>query len=129
MKHFPIEKIKNYFNQKPEIHTALVFGSFSKDRVQKSSDIDFAILLHPDKLPKNHLDYISELGLSLEDICGRETDVLILNTASPHIAYRAIKEGKVIYQHSNRSFWNAFVVRTLNMNEDMEILYRKIQRG
>ena len=129
MQPLPIEKIKELFNQRLEINTVLVFGSFVKDRVQKSSDIDFAILLHPDQLPKNIFDYSAKLGICLEEICGRETDILILNTSSPHIAFRAVKEGEVIYQHSNHSFWNSFVVKTISMNEDMEILYRKIKHG
>ena len=127
MRKLPIKKLTELFVKRQEIHTVLVYGSVAKARVRQSSDIDFAILLS--EKPKDGFVYASKLGAVLEDQCGRETDILILNSASPHIAFRAIKEGKMIYQKKNRSLWNAFVVKTISMNEDMEILYRKVSRG
>ena len=123
----PFNKLQGFFNKKREVHTAIVYGSFSKGRIRKSSDVDIAILVK--EIPGDLFSYTSELSLLLDDMCGRETDVLILNTASPHIAFRAIKEGKVVFQRKNRSLWNQFVVKIIQMNEDMEILYRKVRRG
>ncbi len=122
----PIEKFKTFFSKHPEIHTALIFGSHAKNRVRKSSDLDIALLITPTKKITSHWEYATGIGLKLQDFCHQEVDILILNQASPHIAFRAIKEGKIIFQRPDRSVWNAFVVKTISMNEDMEILYRKV---
>ena len=122
----PISHLKKFFQQRSEIHTALIYGSYAKNRLKKDSDIDFAIFLKHS--PKN-IDYQLSLSLALDKICHRETDILILNMASPHIAFRAIREGKIIFQRKDRSPWSRFVVKTINMNEDMELLYRKVRHG
>lgn len=123
----PLDKFKIFFLRHKEIHTVVLFGSHAKRRARTNSDIDIALLLNSNEGVT--WDYKSNLSLKLEEMCHQEVDVLILNQASPHIAFRAIKEGKIIFQRSNRSLWNAFVVKTISMNEDMEILYRKVQHG
>lgn len=126
MHELPIKKLKFIFSRHPEINTAVLFGSYSKGRNQKKSDVDIAILLnHYRSVPWK---YKSKLMDEVEKVCDREVDLLILNEASPHIAYRAVKEGKILFQ-KNQSFWSQFVVKTISMNEDMEILYRKVGRG
>jgi uncharacterized protein len=118
-------KLKQIFQSRPEIDTVVLFGSAAKGRLRKDSDLDFAFLLS--KKDENSFEYASKLAGELDEVCKRESDVLIFNTASPHIAFRAIKEGKIIYQKNDRRLWNAFVVKTISMNEDMEILYRKVR--
>ena len=122
-----LDKLKSFAGQRPEIHTVLVYGSFAKNRKRPSSDIDIALLLK-DKI-KNHIDYKINISRELDTVLNYETDVLILNFASPHIAFRAIKEGKIAFQNQEKSLWNQFVVKTISMNEDMEILYRKVRHG
>ena len=122
-----LEKLRQFISQKQEIHTALVFGSLAKNRKRHGSDIDIALLLKREI--KNSIDYKINISRELDNILNFETDILILNNASPHIAFRAIKEGKIVFQHESKSLWNQFVVKTISMNEDMEILYRKVRHG
>ncbi len=126
MREVPVKKLKSLFSKRPEINTAVLFGSCSKGRGRKGSDVDIAILLNEYRFVP--WEYKSKLTDGLEKICDREIDLLILNEASPHIAYRVVKEGKILFQ-KNQSFWSQFVVKTISMNEDMEILYRKVGRG
>lgn len=123
----PILKLEAFFKKRHEIHTVLIYGSVAKNRIRKSSDIDFAIFFQ--KNIKDVLAIQLSINAVLDKICQKETDILILNTASPHIAFRAIKEGKIIFQKSNRSPWNQFVVKTIGMNEDLELLYKKVSHG
>ncbi len=121
-----IKKLQAFFQNNGEVNTALIFGSHAKNRIHPHSDIDIAILLkhyRPVKWGKK-----SKLAAQLDNICHHEVDLLILNQASPHIAYRVIKEGKVIFQ-KNQSLWNEFTVKTCSMNEDLKILYKKVGRG
>lgn len=126
MKVLPFERLRRFFSGKEEINTAILFGSFTKNRVRKTSDVDIGILLKTyEHFP---WEYQTKLAVELEKIVNAEVDLLILNHVSPHIAYRAIKEGKILFQR-NQSFWSQFIVKTISMNEDMEILHRKVKRG
>jgi len=120
-------KICNFFSKLNEVHTVLIYGSVAKNRQREKSDLDIALLLQKDF--KNPLNYQINISRKLDDQLGYETDVLLLNYASPHIAFRAIQEGKIVFQRTNKTLWNSFVVKTISMNEDMEILYRKVRRG
>jgi len=120
------DALKKFFEKRNEINTALLFGSFAKKRITPHSDIDIGILLKTYVAPP--FEYVASLSVELDKICERETDVIVLNQVSPHIAYRAISEGKIIFQR-NQSFWSRFVVKTISMNEEMEILYAKVRHG
>lgn len=122
----PLKKLEHFFSSRPEIDTALLYGSFAKGRVRPSSDVDIAVLLGAKQ--QDDLNYLAKLSVALQEICPREVEVISLNQASPHLAFRAIQEGKIIFQR-NRARWIRFVVKTISMNEDLEILYRKVGRG
>jgi len=122
----PLKKLERFFSSCPEIDTALLYGSFAKGRIRPSSDIDIAVLLCENR--PDSWDYLAKLSVALQEICPREVEVILLNQASPHLAFRAIQEGKIIFQR-NRALWTRFVVKTISMNEDLEILYRKVGRG
>ena len=122
-----LKKLRAFFSRKKGIHTALLFGSFATNRVRPSSDVDIAVLLEKGvEMPWGDQ---AKMSLKLDGICHREVDLVILNTAAPHLAFRAIREGKILFQKKNHLFWNQFVVRTFSMNEDMKILYAKVGRG
>lgn len=46
MREVPIKKLKSFFSKRPEINTTVLFGSYSKGRGRKGSDVDIAILLN-----------------------------------------------------------------------------------
>ena len=123
-----IDKLKKLFASKKEIHTVLIFGSYAKNKERPDSDLDIGILTKDFKsIP---WDYALKLSKQIDTIVnGPESEVILLNTASPHIAFRAIQEGKIIYQIHPKTLWNLFVVKTISMNEDLEILYRKVSHG
>jgi predicted nucleotidyltransferase len=84
------------------IDTVYIFGSvLDKKRFKKKSDIDIAFLVNKPLYKKDPLNasrdpYLisTEIGLSLE----RQTDVIILNSASIETIFQIISTGIVIYE-------------------------------
>ena len=83
------QKIKDYFSQKSEIDTVLLFGSFAKGTFNEHSDVDIAI--HSDsELNYEKLASIqTELSLSLH----REIDLADLSNAEGIFLYQIMTTG------------------------------------
>ncbi len=96
-----IKKLKEYFEKKENIAFAFLFGSFSKGRSTKISDIDIAIYYFPEN---NEIDFESEkyfddeleIWGNLEAILKKEVDLVVLNRAASTVAYNAIRGKKII---------------------------------
>jgi hypothetical protein len=82
----------------------------------KLSDVDVAVLLS--KGYDSAFDYRLHLTGKLAEIIGRETDVVILNAASPLLRYEAIKYGRVLFCRDENERVN-FEERTLDEYLDM----------
>jgi predicted nucleotidyltransferase len=74
-----------------------IFGSISKDKVRKDSDIDIAILT--DRQIDEYKLFI--LSQKLADVLKREVDLVDLNKASTVLKVQIIKTGKLIYNSDN----------------------------
>ena len=74
-----------------------IFGSISKDKVRKDSDIDIAILT--DRQIDEYKLFI--LSQKLADVLKREVDLVDLNKASTVLKVQIIKTGKLIYNSNN----------------------------
>ncbi len=112
-------RINSYISGSPEarrsIKAVYLFGSvLYKERFRHNSDIDLAFLLDRSLYHKDPFMYSSpaymaatEVGLMLN----RQTDVIILNSASIETAYYAITTGTVIYDanHDNRVEYEAYL--------------------
>jgi len=69
------------------VHAAL-FGSFVRREAKKGSDIDFLIEF---KGEKSLLDLVA-LKIELEDLLGREVDIVEYSTIHPLLKERILKE-------------------------------------
>ncbi len=100
--------------KKEEIIFAYLFGSRAKENYGKLSDVDIAIYLNREKMPKSSAyGYISELIVELEEALGEKVDVIILNESSLFLCYNVIKEGIIIMCRSEeeRALFHFCVVR------------------
>ncbi len=99
-----------------------VFGSYAKNKSNKKSDLDIAILLEDGYNPTIKLNIIGELV----DIFNRDdVDLVILNNANPVLKHQIIKHGIVLYEESEETKVY-FEVRVLKEYMDMEH-FRKTQ--
>jgi len=92
-----IEIIKNILSDALAPSLIYIFGSISKDKVRKDSDIDIAILT--DRQIDEYKLFI--LSQKLADTLKKEVDLVDLKKASTVFKVQIIKTGKLIYNSDN----------------------------
>lgn len=90
-----VRNIQNYFQQEP-VERAWLFGSFS--RMEESPDSDIDIIVSFDKEAKVSL--FDHLGMKndLQDLLGRDVDLVTEGTFLPYIANTADNDKVLIYE-------------------------------
>ena len=81
--------LSDYFSQKTDIDTVILFGSFAKGNYNEHSDIDIAI--HS----KTQLDYdeLAQIQTELAVLCHREIDLADLSLAEGLFLYQIMTKG------------------------------------
>lgn len=74
------------------VRRAAVFGSFARNQMRKSSDIDILVDIRKDI---SLLDFIG-LKLEIEEALGKKVDLVEYNTIKPLIKERIIREQLLI---------------------------------
>ncbi|MGB5943465.1 MAG: nucleotidyltransferase domain-containing protein [Leeuwenhoekiella sp.] len=87
------QKISNYFKDKPVIR-AFVFGSYARAEEGQDSDID--ILVELDQSQSVGLEFI-RMGRELQDLLGKNVDLVSANGLSKYIQPIIEGEKKLIY--------------------------------
>jgi len=74
----------------------LLFGSAARSTTTPFSDIDIAVGLKTGM----HLDArdVGELTFRLEQATGRTVDLVLLDEAAPGVAYRAFRDGRLLFE-------------------------------
>jgi uncharacterized protein len=93
------EKLGPYFASRPEILSALVFGSRARDAAGPLSDVDIAVLLDPRSAGEWRIDDYKALRLVelMSILETAELDLVILNESPPLLAHRVIRDGIVVH--------------------------------
>ncbi len=84
-----------YFESIPEVMTVFLFGSYGTENQTPLSDIDFAVYFN------KRMDLFEEMAFlsKLSDVLGTDrVDLVNLNKAPINIQFRAISEGRIIYE-------------------------------
>lgn len=91
-----LQRITDYFSQRPEVRTLFIFGTFDTPFEREDSDIDIAVLVNP-SIRKEVLEslkneyYSASTGFSLKCV-----DIIILNSAPVFLKHRILKTGRLI---------------------------------
>lgn len=85
-----LEAIRRLLELRADVRLAYVFGSVAGGETRASSDVDVAILFHPEPAPRN----FDELTNELHEAAGRPVDLVVLNTAPPLLSHQIIKTGQ-----------------------------------
>lgn len=93
-----IGELKNYFQKRPDVLLAFLFGSSIKGSETLDSDIDIAVYLKPKKKveieQKREYPEREEIWSDLVDILERDDiDVVVLNMVNPGLAYNILQTG------------------------------------
>jgi predicted nucleotidyltransferase len=102
------DDISNYFKSRPEVAAVYLFGSYAAGRNRSNSDIDIAILLHPQNTldtDKLHSLYLAKLPRLLR----LDIDLIFMNTAGEGILKQIYRSGRCICNN------NSVILSNFNM--------------
>ena len=81
-----------------DIVAMYAFGSLARDALKPLSDLDFGVLLSKRLDKRQRLDKHMELiGLFTDSLKTDEVDLIMMNDASPDIAFQILKTGKLLF--------------------------------
>ena len=83
----------------PRIAYALVFGSTARGSGHAGSDLDIGVGLVPGVYP-DPLEF-GALVARLEVAAAQSVDLVILDRAAPGLAYRAFRDGEVVFERDH----------------------------
>lgn len=115
--------LKNYFQQKPEVLMAFIFGSYA--RRQETADSDFDVAVYFGSLEyawggqTERPDYKLEDKISSEvsDIVQGEVDLLCLNNAPASLVSDVIKTGLPLLVRDKNMYWEIYLKASLEAED------------
>ncbi len=90
-----LSKLKNLFSTQP-VEKAWLFGSFARGEETESSDVDIMVTYSPGI--RLGLFGITQLKLSIEDIVGRNVDLVESGKLFPRVQKEVESQKIVIYE-------------------------------
>ena len=109
--------LESLFRQHP-VHLAYLFGSQATGRTHAESDVDIAVLLDASLTADERFTERLTLIGALSHLFGTDSvDVVVLNEASPLLAYEVLRNGVLLYCPDDDTRVD-FQVRALHAYED-----------
>ena len=106
------------------LHALYLFGSRATGRARAGSDVDVAALVNELPEPLERL----QLRQQLEDELGGSVDLVILNDASPILAWQVLRHGQLIYDGSPGIRAN-FEMTTMTAYADLKRARAPVERA
>ncbi|OGW52842.1 MAG: hypothetical protein A2Y81_06015 [Nitrospirae bacterium RBG_13_43_8] len=104
-----IEKLKTFLENDPNIIFAFIFGSGTREKQKKSSDIDIGIYFAQ---PPEGLDLLGFINM-LSELAGKDVDVVVLNKASAFLRHQVMKN-KIALTIKDRTVYTKFREKTIS---------------
>lgn len=122
-----IEELKNFYNARPEISMAFVFGSYAKNRQISESDVDIAVYFKPAGREiewEEQKEYPGEnkLWVETERILGVDTDLVVLNRAPSGLAADVLRTGVPIIIKDKGLYWDFLFLVSLAAEDFQETI-------
>ena len=114
-----LQDTATYFAQQSDIVVAYLFGSLARGQASHLSDIDIAVLFNSGLGMEASIERQVQLMVDLDQFADREIQVVVLNRASPFLAYQVLRDGLLLYERS-RVERIAFEVRTMKVYFDVQ---------
>lgn len=120
------DRLRAALERQPEVLVAYLFGSAARGRPGPLSDVDVAVLLAEDSdRTGRRLDLIGDLAAAAGT---DEIDLVVLNDAPNELAFRVIRDGRVLLCRDERTrVWHR--ARTILEYLDLEPLRRALAEG
>lgn len=91
-----IDRLRSVLEADPRIAFAILFGSRGRGSAHDRSDTDLAVGLA--RGARLSVVELGDLLSRLETAAGGPVDVVLLDEAGPGLAYRAFRDGRVIFE-------------------------------
>ncbi|MBX3143385.1 MAG: nucleotidyltransferase domain-containing protein [Trueperaceae bacterium] len=92
--------LADYFYKQPHVAAAFLFGLYGRGAARPDSDVDIAVLMEHDA-PDDAMRPVMFTS-ELMRLLGREDiNVVTLNSASPLLRHRVVRDGYVLFGTSN----------------------------
>ena len=105
--------VKAILSHHPAAQAIYLFGSFGTEKERDDSDVDIALLLAPDEAKRTGTLLQSPLCLDLEDLLGRNVDLINLRCVSTVLQKEIIFAERRIYDGDTKAA-NEFEMLTLS---------------
>jgi predicted nucleotidyltransferase len=118
--------LRGRLERHPDVLVAYLFGSSARGTAGPLSDVDVAVLLRGDGDPsRRHLELIGEAAAAAGS---DKVDVVLLNEAPVALAYRVLRDGRLILCRDERARAR-FFVDIVDRYLDMEPFRRALADG
>lgn len=119
------QQLHDFFSTRSDIAAAIVFGSVARNEARTGSDVDIGVLFTREAFQKgvNQGRLMREL---IEHLGQSAVDLAILNTASPLLLHRVIRDGHVVFA-KDQTVLAEFTIHAIQQYEDTRPL-RELQR-
>jgi len=120
-----LKQLKDYFEKRPEVAMAFLFGSLAKGGATTESDADVAVYFWPEgeqlewEDECRHFIKEDEIWGDVEKIIGVSTDLVILNQVSSSVAFSAIQGGLPLVI-KDRALYLRFFLAISDAAEEMQ---------
>ena len=94
--------LEAYFHERGDVLLAYLYGSYARGTAGPLSDVDVAVLLAGE--PDARERFQARLGVTgavMEILQRDDVDVAVLNEAPPALAFRVLRDGVLLYSHSD----------------------------
>jgi len=99
MKRSQIEQsIKAYFRPQRDVVAVYLFGSFANAEQRPDSDVDIAVLCHPDKTREEYFELELTYFVGLSRAVAKNLDIVILNCSGELLCYEVFRTGRVLFE-------------------------------
>lgn len=106
-----LQTITQYLHEHEKVSAAWLFGSMATGKASKNSDVDIAILYIPGLSKFERFDLRLSIGNDLEQLVGREIDVVDMEAAPLFLQHQVRKTGRLI-EEKDHAYRVAFDVRS-----------------
>ena len=92
-----LTELKNYFSNRTDVAFSFLYGSYARGTAHSESDIDIAVYFYPaERYPVEYEEDVyydgeNEIWADLEELLGKEVELLVLNRVSASVSASAIR--------------------------------------
>ncbi len=122
-----IKKIDEYFQSRPEVAAAYLFGSYAADIQQPESDVDIGVLFYHE-LAERFSDYIEVYLTELPRAIRKDVHPVTMNSAGELLAKQILSKGKCIHLKDERALAE-YKMHMYSMIAEFSYYQKMIQAG